>query len=305
MAHIKIGTRASALALAQADAVAQLLRELGHTAELVPIKTCGDHVLDRPLHEIGSKGLFTEELERALLSNAVDVAVHSLKDLPTELTRGLKVVAYMLPEDRRDVIITGGSALADLRPGTVVGTSSLRRAAFIRAWRPDLEIAPIRGNLLTRLEKWQKGQVDALVLAAAGLLRMGRGHLITEYLDPERIVPSPGQGILAVEVGQHRSDLMPIAAALNDEPLQVIAQTERAVLHELGSGCQVPLGAYAAWTDADHMRVIVQAASCDGRKMLRRTVECTRADSLAVGHALGRYLKSEGALALIAEMEGG
>lgn len=304
MAHIKIGTRASALALAQAEAVAQLLQELGHTAELVPITTRGDHVLDRSLHEIGSKGLFTEELQRALRSNAVDVAVHSLKDLPTDLTPGLKVIAYTLPQDRRDVLITGGSALADLQPGTVLGTSSLRRAAFIRAMRPDLEIAPIRGNLLTRLEKWQKGQVDALVLAAAGLLRMGYEHLIQEYLDPERIVPSPGQGILAVEVGQHRSDVMPIVGALNDERLQVIAQTERAVLHELGGGCQVPLGAYATWTHDDRLRVIVQAASYDGRKMLKRTVECTRSDSLAVGHALGQYLKSQGALALIEEVEG-
>lgn len=304
MADLRVGTRASALAMAQCDAVADVLRNQGYTVECVPIETRGDQVLDRSLHQIGGKGLFTEELERALLSDRIDLAVHSLKDLPTELPPGLRVGAYTLAQDRRDVLISKFGTLAELKRGAVLGTSSLRRAAFVRAIRPDLSVVPIRGNLATRLQKWRDGQVDALILAAAGILRMGWNDLISDYLDPELIVPSPGQGILAVEVAQHRGDLAPMLETINDRRTEWVARAERAVLHELGGGCQVPVGAYAQWIDTARLKVLAQAASVDGRQVLRRSQECVAEDGLLTGATLGEYLKDQGALALIEVQEG-
>lgn len=298
MAHFRVGTRSSQLAVAQTRQVASLLERQGHQVTLVTMETKGDRVLDRALHEVGSKGLFTEELERELLADRVDLAVHSLKDLPTELPSGLQIGAYLLPEDRRDVLLAR-HPLSALEAGQVVGTSSLRRTAFLRHLRPDLEIAAIRGNLQTRAAKWQAGQVDGLVLAAAGVLRMGWAEQITQYLDPETMVPSPGQGILAVETACHRTDLAAVLQSINDARSEAVAVMERAVLDELGGGCQVPLGAYAEWIDVDRLRLVAQVGSVDGQVLLRETVEAAAYRADEAGRLVGRGLREQGALKLI------
>jgi hydroxymethylbilane synthase len=269
------------------------------------MQTQGDKVLDRQLHEIGRKGIFTQELEAALLTNQVDLAVHSLKDLPTALPPGLAIGAYALPEDRRDVLISHGQNLAQLPAGARVGTSSLRRAAFLKALRPDLIVVPMRGNLQTRVQKWRSGQADALVLAAAGVVRMGWPELISEYLDPQVVVPSPGQGVLAVEVAMHRDDLKMLVTALNDVATQVLAEAERAVLAEVGGNCQVPLGAYAQWIGPDRVRMTAQASDEEGRGILRLAMECDSDEASARGHMLGRALVDRGALRLTHPPEGG
>lgn len=301
--HIKIGTRSSILAKAQADAVGALLVLAGHSVELVPMSTKGDEVLDRSLHQIGQKGLFTEELERALRSNAIDIAVHSLKDLPTESAQDLEIAAYALPEDRRDVLISHGQGMASLPPGATVGTSSLRRGAFIKAIRPDLNVVSIRGNLKTRTDKWRRGEVDALVLAAAGVVRMGWTELITEYLDPMVVVPSPGQGILAVQAARHRADLAGVLLGLNDEAAEIPALAERACLAELGGGCQVPMGAYAEWTGPGRLMLVAQAGSADGRTIVRHQSDFSATEAQKAGLGAGQDLKRQGALKLMAVQE--
>ncbi|NMP23854.1 hydroxymethylbilane synthase [Sulfobacillus harzensis] len=303
MADYKIGTRSSQLAVAQTQAAAQLIEALGHRVELVTMETKGDRVLDRALHQVGGKGLFTEELERALLNDTIDLAVHSLKDLPTQLAPGLEIGAYVLPEDRRDVVLAG-MPLSEWRPGMAAGTSSLRRAAFLRHFWPEIEVKPIRGNLQTRAAKWHQGQVDGLVLAAAGVIRMGWENQITQYLDPLVMVPSPGQGILAIEAAHHRTDLRELLAAINDVRSERIAIMERAVLDELGGGCQVPLGAFAEWVDVDRLRLTAHVASVDGGVLLRETVESSSREAESVGRAVGRKLREQGALALIQTQEG-
>lgn len=303
LSHIKIGTRSSQLAVAQTRAVADLIEGEGHTVELIRMDTKGDRVLDRALHQVGGKGLFTEELEQALLSDIVDLAVHSLKDLPTQLKDRLRIGAYVLPEDRRDVLMAG-EPLSRWRPGMVVGTSSLRRTAFLRHICPELTIAPIRGNLGTRAAKWHQGQVDGLVLAAAGVIRMGWRDQITEYLDPAMMVPSPGQGILAVEVAAHRRELSGLLQTINDSRSETVAAMERAVLDELGGGCQVPLGAYAEWVAPGRLRLIAQVASIDGILVLRETAEASPGEAEVVGRMVGRTLRERGAMQLIQTQEG-
>ncbi|MCY0877505.1 MAG: hydroxymethylbilane synthase [Firmicutes bacterium] len=290
MAHLRLGTRQSQLALAQSQLVAERLTALGHTVEMVPLITRGDRVQDRALYEVGGKGLFTAELEAALIAGRVDLAVHSLKDVPTQLEPGLEVVGYLFPEDRRDILISRGETLKTLPPKSRIGTSSLRRVAFLKAVRPDLEFVPLRGNLTTRIEKWRQGLVDGLVLAAAGVLRLGWEPLISEYLDPDVIVPAPGQGILAIEAATHREDLRPIWAGLNDERLALVARVERAVLAAMGSGCQVPLGAYGRWIDDRRLRLTAQVAMTDPPLLVREVRECAVSEALAVGTEVGRIL---------------
>lgn len=285
--------------------VAAALRQQGHRVELVLFTTRGDQDLDRALHEIGQKGLFTAELEEALLSGGCDMAVHSLKDLPTDPPAGLEIGAYALPEDARDVLISRGASLKNLPAGSRVGTSSLRRTAFIRRMRPDLLVVPIRGNLHTRVEKWHQGQVDAVALAAAGVKRMGWDKLISEYFDPLEMVPSPGQGILAVEVASHRHELAGVLADLMDPVAMVRAAAERGALAELGGGCQVPMGAFAFQNGvADRWRLVVQAASLDGQDCLRYVVDFRPPDAQQAGCAAGQYLRDHGALAMMNVHEG-
>lgn len=243
---IRIGTRASELALRQARLVEAALLERGLKSELVTFKTTGDRKLDQPLAEIGAKGLFTHELEVALGKGKIDCAVHSLKDLPTESNPDLEIVAQLEREDPRDCVVvnrgTGAEGLDDLPAGSRVGTSSLRRRAQLVARRPDLDVVELRGNVPTRLKKVESGSVHAAILAAAGLIRLDALQRIAMYLEPPAWLPAAGQGAIAIQVRKD-SNFHDVFAGLDHAPTSIATRAERAFLAALEGGCQVPIGA--------------------------------------------------------------
>lgn len=248
MSTIVIATRESRLALWQAEHVRALLTQRGHSVSLLGMTTRGDQILDRSLSKVGGKGLFVKELESALQDGRADMAVHSLKDMPMDLPAGLCLACVMAREDPRDAWVSPAySSLADLPAGAVVGTSSLRRLVLLRALRPDLRIEPLRGNLDTRLRKLDAGEYDAIVLAAAGLKRLGLGQRIRALFAPQQMLPAAGQGALAIEVCSSRSDLLAALAPLGDAPTWLAVAAERAVSRALGGSCSVPLAAHATW----------------------------------------------------------
>ena len=241
-----IATRESRLALWQAEHVKALLEEKGHTVQLLGMTTQGDQILDRSLSKVGGKGLFVKELETALHEGRADLAVHSLKDVPMDLPEGFALACVMQREDPRDALVSPHfSSLADLPPGAVVGTSSLRRTVLLRALRPDLRIEPLRGNLDTRLRKLDEGHYVAIVLAAAGLIRIGLGHRITQHLGTETMLPAAGQGALGLEVRADRADLLESLQSLADMPTWLTVTAERAVSRAMGGSCSMPLAAHA------------------------------------------------------------
>jgi hydroxymethylbilane synthase len=280
---IVIGSRGSQLALWQARWVAARLESFGEQTRIENIKTTGDRIADVPLGQVGSKGLFTKEIEDALLDGSVDLAVHSLKDMPTEMPEGLVLAAIPEREDVRDALV--GPTLANLAHGARVGTGSLRRAAQLRALRPDLDVAEIRGNVDTRLRKLDEGQYDAIMLASAGLTRLGWANRISQYFDPEEICPAVGQGALAIETIESKRG---IAERLNDRAAAIAVRAERALLAALGGGCQVPVGAHARVDGGSvHLRAIV--ASPDGGRIVRSLLT-GRADA---PEELGRRVADE------------
>jgi hydroxymethylbilane synthase len=288
---LRIGSRGSKLALWQAEWVKARLEESGHACTIEIIKTTGDKILDVPLAKIGGKGLFTKEIEEALLDRRVDLAVHSLKDLPTELPPGLALACIPQREDPRDAMV--GSTLAELSVGACVGTSSLRRAAQLRALRPDLEILDIRGNVDTRLRKQQEGQYDALVMASAGLTRLGLAQHIAEYLDPARFLPAVAQGALAIETRADEGPAWQACRALHDPRAGAEAAAERALLAGLGGGCQVPLGANAR-IDGSQLLLSAVVVSPDGQRLVRKQIAGSVQDAVALGEALAHeFLNSE------------
>jgi hydroxymethylbilane synthase len=296
-----IGSRGSKLALWQANHIKSRLETLGHECRIEVITTSGDRFQSGPLKEIGNKGLFTKEIEEALLERRVDLAVHSLKDMPVELPEGLQITATPEREDPRDAII--GRKLDDLRPGERVGTGSLRRIAQLHAARPDIVVEPVRGNVDTRLRKLDEGQFEAIVLAAAGLRRLGWAERITEYLQPEIMCPAVGQGSLAIETRADGGEGMLACSRLNDPVTFAAITAERAVLSVLGGGCQVPVGAHAVVQgETLHLRAIVSAP--DGKTLVRREAGGPRADAAAIGEALGRELLNGGAREILAVVYG-
>ncbi|HVN87681.1 MAG TPA: hydroxymethylbilane synthase [Candidatus Binatia bacterium] len=289
---IRIGTRGSALALTQSRWTQQQLAVRGQAAELVTITTSGDRFVDRPLSAVGGKGLFVKEIEEALSDGRIDCAVHSMKDVPGELAPGLTIAAVPSREDARDVVLTRtGVALAALPPESRVGTTSLRRVALVRAANPALAIAPLRGNVDTRLRKLDAGEFDAIVLAAAGLNRLGiiRDHV--EHLDPVQFVPAIGQGALAIET---RADDIPAAvAALDDPAARTAVDAERAFLIRVGGSCHTPLAAHATLTgDRLHLRAVI--ASPDGRQVIRGERTGAAADAATIGTHLADELLTRG-----------
>ncbi|MEW5851161.1 MAG: hydroxymethylbilane synthase [Myxococcota bacterium] len=247
MAHLKLGTRKSPLALWQAEHVAALLQahEPGLTVELVKISTKGDRILDTPLAKVGGKGLFVKEIEEALLDGRIDLAVHSLKDVPAELPKGLTLRAYPKRADPRDAWVSPQYASpVELPPGARVGTASLRRQCQLLQARPDLEVIPIRGSVETRLAKIETEGLHAVVLAAAGLERLGLGHRIRRKLDVNEMLPAVGQGILGIEIREKDEETSRRVGALDDSDARAMAVCERAMLHELGGGCQVPIAGH-------------------------------------------------------------
>jgi hydroxymethylbilane synthase len=286
-----IASRGSQLALWQAHWVEAQLTARGHECRIEIIKTTGDKITDVPLAKVGTKGLFTKEIEEALLEGRADLAVHSLKDLPTELPEGLVLAAVPPREDPRDAIV--GRRLADLPHGAKVGTSSLRRSAQLRKLRPDLAIESVRGNLDTRLRKLDEGQYDAIVLAAAGLKRLGWAARIAEVLDPGIMCSAVGQGALAIETRASGAGLR-ACSVLNDPATRTAVTAERGVLAALGGGCQVPIGAHARVEKGRlHLQAIVAAP--DGTKLIRAESEGEPADAEALGRELGDELLARGA----------
>lgn len=271
MRNFTIATRESRLAMWQAEHVKTLLEQRGHTVTLLGMTTRGDQILDRSLSKVGGKGLFVKELELALEDGQADLAVHSLKDVPMELPSGFALACVMEREDPRDAWVSSRYADLDaLPPGAVVGTSSLRRMALLRALRPDLKIEALRGNLDTRLKKLDDGQYDGIVLAAAGLKRLGLGARIRTTFTPEQMLPAAGQGALGIEVRSDRADVVDILAPLLHVPTWLAVSAERAVSRVMGGSCSMPLAAYATlngdvlhiratWGDPDGVLPLVQA----------------------------------------------
>jgi hydroxymethylbilane synthase len=294
---LTIGSRGSQLALWQARWVAARLQERGLETRIEIIKTTGDKITSVALSKVGSKGLFTKELEEALLAGAIDLAVHSLKDMPTDLPDGLELAAIPEREDARDAMV--GAKVAELKHGARVGTSSLRRAAQLRAARGDLVVEPVRGNLDTRLRKLDEGHYDAIVLAAAGLRRLGWESRITEALAVEIMCPAVGQGALAIEtrVGSEVGGLL-------DHPASRAAVTaERALLAALGGGCQVPIGAHAVFSGGElHLRAVVAAP--DGSSLIRMDRRGAATDAAKLGAGLAKELLDAGAEAILESVYG-
>jgi hydroxymethylbilane synthase len=288
---LTIGSRGSQLALWQARWIQARLESMGEQCRLEIIHTTGDKITDVALSKVGAKGLFTKEIEEALLAGAIDLAVHSLKDMPTELPAGLTLAAIPEREDPRDALV--GRKLSQLAAGARVGTSSLRRAAQLRALRPDLEMESIRGNLDTRLRKLDEGRYDAIVLASAGLRRLGWENRISELLDPEVMCPAVGQGALAVETRADGGAAFRIAKRLEHPETRIAVTAERALLASLGGGCQVPIGAYAnVHAGTVHIRAIV--VSPDGTRIIRKQSSGSVDDAVSIGRSLGEELLAEG-----------
>jgi hydroxymethylbilane synthase len=288
---LTIGSRGSQLALWQAHWIQARLESLGEQCRIEIIKTTGDKITDVALSQVGTKGLFTKEIEEALLAGGIDVAVHSLKDMPTDMPAGLTLAAIPEREDPRDALI--GRALEELGAGARVGTGSLRRSAQLRARRPDLQIEDIRGNLDTRLRKLDEGRYDAIVLAAAGLRRLGWEHRITEIFNPSVMCPAVGQGALAVQTRDDGGAVFQIAQRLEHADTRAAITAERAVLASLGGGCQAPMGSYA-YVDGDTLHVVAIIIWPDGRDFIRKAKHGPVADAETLGHALAQQLLEAG-----------
>lgn len=302
--HITIATRESRLALWQARHVQALLGNLGHEVGLLPMTTQGDQILDTTLAKVGGKGLFVKELELALADGRADIAVHSLKDVPMELPKGFELACVMQREDPHDALVSNlYRSLGELPAGSVVGTSSLRRMVLLRALRPDLRIVPLRGNLDTRLRKLDEGQYAAIVLAAAGLQRLGLAQRIVQIFRTEQMLPAAGQGALGIEIRSDRTDLQAALLPLMHGQTWLATHAERAVSRALGGSCSMPLAAHAVWVGGDlqlraswgHEQVDLAAAA--GALVLAQSSARVdgAADALQLGHAVAAQLLAGGA----------
>lgn len=301
---IIVGTRSSKLALWQADYVIRRLREQypGIQVERRLMTTKGDKILDAPLAKIGGKGLFTKELEMEMLAGGIDIAVHSLKDMPTEVPEGLVITAITKRFDPGDAVVSPQyRTLAALPPGARVGTSSLRRRAQLLAARPDLTILDLRGNVNTRLKKLDAGEYDAIILASAGLKRLGFADRITDVLPAAMCLPAVGQGALAIETRADDAALRASLAFLQDEDTVRCARAERSFLRRVEGGCQVPVGVYASPEEAG-LRVEAVIASLDGRRLYRDHLSGAWADAEALGKELADKLLAAGGLAIMHEL---
>jgi len=322
---LRIGTRGSALALWQANHVSARLAELhGIQGELVRIRTSGDHFQTGSVALVGTKGVFIKELEDALLAGTIDLAVHSMKDVPTEIPSGLAFPAITRREDPRDCLVShSGSRLSDLPAGARVGTSSLRRQAQLRHYRPDLQMLDLRGNVDTRLRKVAAGEFDAIVLALAGVKRLGASDKVTEILTTEMMLPAVGQGALGIETRSDDRETSNLVAGLDDAETRACVTAERSLMRELEGGCQVPLGALARFlggqsfssdinslprerasapeaSEPDRVRsaeILIEAAvfSPDGKDFVRRELRGSSDDAAALGKRLGQILLGAGA----------
>jgi hydroxymethylbilane synthase len=303
--EVRIGTRASELALRQARLVEAALVARGVKCELVTFKTKGDKNLDQPLSEIGAKGLFTQEIETALSKGKIDCAVHSLKDLPTDSPDGLEIIARLEREDPRDVLvvnrITGAENLDDLPAGSRVGTSSLRRRAQLMDKRPDLEVVELRGNVPTRLSKVESGKVHAAILAAAGLIRLEVQQRITAFLDPTTWIPAPGQGAIAIQARIDDDRMKALLLPLNHEATSIATRAERAFLAALEGGCQVPIGAIVSDVGAGPT-LYGMLADVTGKHIIRGSRLLDLESPEATGEDLADEIRARGGGSLLVEL---
>ena len=304
--NLRIGTRGSKLALVQSEWVKKEMQsrypEL--RVELVKIRTKGDKIIDAPLSKVGGKGLFVKEIEEALLKREVDLAVHSLKDVPAELHKGLQLSVYPKREDPRDALVSSlFRKVGDLPQGASVGTSSLRRSAQLLHMRPDLRIAPLRGNVDTRLRKLDSGELQAIVLAAAGLQRLGLSDRITALLSPDSVLPAIGQGVLGLEVRENDQKVQNLISFLNDLETELAARAERAFLKELEGGCQVPLAGYAR-VEKGRLVLDGMVAELDGSVILKRKLSGEKDKPEDLGLALARNLIAAGADRILEKIYG-
>lgn len=301
-----IGARGSRLAVWQAEWVQARLKELAPelTVTLQRIKTSGDKILDVPLAAIGGKGLFVKEIEEALLREEIDLAVHSMKDVPTTLPDGLSILCVPAREDPRDVLISRDSCSLDQLPkGSRIGTSSLRRQAQLLHYRPDLHIELLRGNLDTRLRKLHNGEYDAIVLAAAGLMRMGWSNKVTEYLPPEVSLPAIGQGALGLEGRRNDRFVQILVEKLEHGPTRIAVMAERALLKRLEGGCQVPIAAHAT-VKGDTLIMDGLIASMEGQRLIRDTIQGAASEAQSLGIQLAEKLLAQGGDRILNEIYG-
>ena len=304
--EIRIGTRGSPLALFQANWVRENLLQKNPRLEvtLTVIKTTGDKIQDAPLAKVGGKGLFVKEIEEALLEERIDLAVHSIKDVPTEFPEGLHLAAVTKREDPRDAFISKDETrLQNLRQGAKIGTSSLRRQAQLLHFRPDLEMIPLRGNLDTRLKKLDSMNLDAIVLALAGVKRLGFDQRVTEILPVEISLPAIGQGALGIEMRVSDSVTEPYVQALNDPDSAVCVLAERAFLKKLEGGCQVPIAAYGRKTGST-LRLEGMVATVDGKTLIRHHVTGSVEEQETLGMKLAEILLEMGARKILDEIYG-
>ena len=302
MALLRIGSRGSQLALWQANYVAQELRARGHEVQIEIIKTTGDKITEVTLSRVGTKGMFTKEIEEALAEGRIDIAVHSLKDLPTDLGAEFQLAAVLKREDARDALVSGRYPnLGSLPAKARVGTSSLRREAQLRALLPGLRVELLRGNVETRLRKLTEGGFDAIILAAAGLSRLGRQDAIREIIEPRQMCPAAGQGALAIETRSDDRAVLEAIKFLDDADSRAATDCERSLLRTLGGGCQVPIGALAE-KSGTRWRLLARVARPDGSQVL--TEEGEGGDPLALGRTVGEKLLRRGADLILQEVYG-
>lgn len=304
--ELVIGTRGSKLALWQAEWVHARLRELepGLSVSLKRIKTTGDKILDTPLAAIGGKGLFIKEIEDALLRGEIDLAVHSMKDVPTHVPEGLEILAIPEREDPRDVLISrGGIAFDRLGAGSRIGTSSLRRQAQLLHIRPDLCIQILRGNVDTRLRKLEAGEFEGIILAAAGVQRLGWTDRVTEYLPPDVCLPAIGQGALALEGRASDAFVRDVAARLDHRPTRLAVTAERALLERLEGGCQVPIAAHAT-ISGDTLKMTALVASVNGRRLIRDSTQGLAQTAHRLGIELAERLLAQGGDEILRDIYG-
>ena len=304
MKTIKIGTRGSELALYQAYRVKDELSSFfpEHKFEIVIIKTKGDKILDVPLSKIGDKGLFTKELEVQLLENEIDLAVHSLKDLPTVFPEGTKLGAVLERAEVKDALVSkSGKKLQELPDGAVIGTSSLRRIAQVSKFNPTFKIKDIRGNVGTRLEKLLNEDYDALIMAGAGLIRLGFDKKITELLDPKVMLPAAGQGAIAVEIRDNDSFVENIVKKINHKHTEISVDAERTFLRALEGGCQVPIACYTQ-ISGNKISITGLISSIDGKKILKETIETELDTASEKALKLAEKLRENGGSEILAEI---
>jgi hydroxymethylbilane synthase len=302
--RLVIATRRSRLALWQAEHVKARLEALhqGLGVELLPLSTRGDELLDQRLDTVGGKGLFIKELENALADGRAGLAVHSMKDVPADLPPGFEIAAILGREDPRDAFVSNKvRKLADLKKHAVLGTSSLRRAAQIKERRPDIELKLLRGNVETRLAKLDRGEYDAIVLAVAGLVRLGLTARIGERLEPEESLPAPGQGAMGIECMSGRADVRALVAPLADPSSAACVRAERAVSLALGGSCSLPLGAYAEFSNG-RIRLRALVASADGKRVVRVESTGDSSDPETLGRRAAEDLRAQGAAAILSSL---